>query len=188
MKQEKTTDLKTIYLAGGCFWGTEKYLSELEGIVATEAGYANGRTENPGYEDVCYKNTGHAETVKVEYDANVLPLKDLLALFYEVIDPTSVNRQGNDIGTQYRTGIYYTDETDLPIIKESLKELKREYPVPLAIEVEPFSNYYPAEEYHQKYLDKNPGGYCHIGEAEGSKQVGENQDSSTAARNDKIEA
>ena len=102
MKQEKTTDLKTIYLAGGCFWGTEKYLSELEGIAATEVGYANGRTEHPGYEDVCYKNTGHAETVKVEYDANVLPLKDLLALIYEVIDPTSVNRQGNDIGTQYK--------------------------------------------------------------------------------------
>ncbi|NLH45857.1 MAG: peptide-methionine (R)-S-oxide reductase MsrB, partial [Acholeplasmataceae bacterium] len=154
------------YLAGGCFWGTEKYLSSLEGVVATEVGYANGRTENPSYEDVCYKNTGHAETVKVEYDASVLPLKDLLKLFYEVIDPVSINRQGNDVGTQYRTGIYYIDETDLPIIKESLKELKREYPVPLAIEVEPLSNYYPAEEYHQKYLDKNPGGYCHIGEEE----------------------
>ena len=166
MKQENAMDLKTIYLAGGCFWGTEKYLSALEGVVTTEVGYANGRTENPSYEDVCYKNTGHAETVKVEYDANVLPLKDLLILFYEVIDPISINRQGNDVGTQYRTGIYYIDETDLPIIKESLKELKREYPVPLAIEVEPLSNYYPAEEYHQKYLDKNPGGYCHIGEAE----------------------
>ena len=158
-----------IYLAGGCFWGTEKYLSSLEGVVATEVGYANGRTENPSYEDVCYKNTGHAETVKVEYDADVLPLKELLKLFYEVIDPTSVNRQGNDVGTQYRTGIYYIDETDLPIIKESLKELKREYPVPLAIEVEPLDNYYPAEEYHQKYLDKNPGGYCHIGEEEFAK-------------------
>ena len=160
---------RTIYLAGGCFWGTEKYLSELEGVVTTEVGYANGRTENPSYEDVCYKNTGHAETVKVEYDASILPLKDLLKLFYEVIDPVSINRQGNDVGTQYRTGIYYVDETDLPIIKESLKELKREYPVPLAIEVEPLSNYYPAEEYHQKYLDKNPGGYCHIGAEEFAK-------------------
>ena len=158
-----------IYIAGGCFWGTEKYLSSLEGVVATEVGYANGRTENPSYEDVCYKNTGHAETVKVEYDPNVLPLGELLELFYEVIDPTSVNRQGNDVGTQYRTGIYYIDENDLPIIKESLKELKREYPVPLAIEVEPLNNYYPAEEYHQKYLDKNPGGYCHIGEEEFAK-------------------
>lgn len=100
MKQENTTDLKTIYLAGGCFWGTEKYLSELEGVVNTEVGYANGRTENPSYEDVCYKNTWHAETVKVEYDANVPPLKELLILFYEVIDPISVNRQGNDVGTQ----------------------------------------------------------------------------------------
>lgn len=169
MKEENTRELKTIYLAGGCFWGTEKYLEQIEGVVSTEVGYANGQTENPSYEDVCYKNTGHAETVKVEYDANVLSLKDLLTLFYEVIDPTSVNRQGNDVGTQYRTGIYYIDEVDLPIIKESLKELKREYPVPLAIEVEPLSNYYPAEEYHQKYLDKNPGGYCHIGEAEFAK-------------------
>ncbi|MGL5206592.1 MAG: peptide-methionine (R)-S-oxide reductase MsrB [Acidaminococcaceae bacterium] len=169
MEQENTTDLKTIYLAGGCFWGTEKYLEQLEGVMSTEVGYANGRTENPGYEDVCCRNAGHAETVKVEYDSNVLPLKDLLPLFYEVIDPTSVNRQGNDLGTQYRTGIYYIEETDLPIIKESLKELKREYPVPLAIEVEPLNNYYPAEEYHQKYLDKNPGGYCHIGEEEFAK-------------------
>ncbi len=169
MKEENTRELKTIYLAGGCFWGTEKYLEQIEGVVSTEVGYANGQTENPSYEDVCYKNTGHAETVKVEYDANVLSLKDLLMLFYEVIDPTSVNRQGNDVGAQYRTGIYYIDETDLPIIKESLKELKREYPVPLAIEVEPLSNYYPAEEYHQKYLDKNPGGYCHIGEEEFAK-------------------
>ena len=172
MEQENAIDLRTIYLAGGCFWGTEKYLSELEGVVATEVGYANGRTENPSYEDVCYKNTGHAETVKVEYDASVLPLKDLLALFYEVIDPTSVNRQGNDVGTQYRTGIYYIDETDLPIIRESLKELKREYPVPLAIEVEPLSNYYPAEEYHQKYLDKNPGGYWRRGIRESEGQTG----------------
>ena len=162
-------EIRTIYLAGGCFWGTEKYLSGLEGVVTTEVGYANGRTENPSYEDVCYKNTGHAETVKAEYDASILPLKDLLKLFYEVIDPVSINRQGNDVGTQYRTGIYYIDETDLPIIKESLKDLKREYPVPLAIEVEPLSNYYPAEEYHQKYLDKNPGGYCHIGAEEFAK-------------------
>ena len=169
MKEENTRELKTIYLAGGCFWGTEKYLEQIKGVVSTEVGYANGRTENPSYEDVCYKNTGHAETVKVEYDANVLSLKDLLTLFYEVIDPTSVNRQGNDVGTQYKTGIYYIDEVDLPIIKESLKELKREYPVPLAIEVEPLRNYYPAEEYHQKYLDKNPGGYCHIGEEEFAK-------------------
>lgn len=158
-----------IYLAGGCFWGLEKYLSQLEGVAATEVGYANGRTENPSYEDVCYKNTGHAETVKVEYNPDVLNLKDLLGIFYEAIDPTSFNRQGNDVGTQYRTGIYYIDETDLPIIKESLKELKREYAVPLAIEVAPLSNYYPAEEYHQKYLDKNPGGYCHIGEEEFAK-------------------
>ena len=169
MKQKSTNSLKTIYLAGGCFWGTEKYLEEIEGVVSTEVGYANGRTANPSYEDVCYKNTGHAETVKVIYNPDILSLKELLELFYEVIDPTSVNRQGNDVGTQYRTGIYYIDEIDLPIIKESLKELKREYPVPLAVEAEPLNSFYPAEEYHQKYLDKNPGGYCHIGETEFAK-------------------
>lgn len=155
--------IKEIYLAGGCFWGTEKYLSLVKGIVSTEVGYANGNTQNPTYEDVCHKNTGHAETVKVLYDPNIVSLEFILKLYYDVINPISINRQGNDIGTQYRTGIYYTDDRDKEIINESIKELQKKYDKPIAIEVMPLKNYYRAEEYHQKYLDKNPNGYCHIG-------------------------
>lgn len=157
----KNKKLKTVYLAGGCFWGTEKYISLIPGVVRTEVGYANGNTQNPTYEQVC-NNSGHAETVKVEYDPDQLSLEQLLKLFYETIDPTSVNRQGGDAGVQYRTGIYYTDQNDTAIIDKSIKELARKYEKPLAIEVRPLENYYPAEEYHQKYLDKNPNGYCHI--------------------------
>lgn len=154
---------KEIYLAGGCFWGTEKYLSEIKGILSTSVGYANGNTENPTYEEVCHHNTGHAEAVKVEYDPNEISLAYILTLYYDVINPTSVNRQGGDTGTQYRTGIYYVDDQDLDIIKESINELQKKYDKPIAIEVMPLKNYYLAEEYHQKYLDKNPNGYCHIG-------------------------
>ncbi len=160
---EKKERIKEIYLAGGCFWGTEKYLSLIKGVVETSVGYANGNTENPSYNDVCYKDTGHAEAVKVRYDEREISLEGLLRLFYEVIDPTALNRQGNDVGTQYRSGIYYTDEKDREIIINSLKALQSNYKKPLAIEVLPLKNYYPAEEYHQRYLDKNPTGYCHIG-------------------------
>lgn len=153
---------KEIYFAGGCFWGVEKYFSLIPGVVGTQVGYANGATQNPTYEQVCRDGTGHAETVQVQYDATKVGLALLLQMLYKVIDPTSVNRQGNDVGEQYRTGIYYTDETDLPIIQESLALLQKQYDKPLAIETAPLDNFYPAEEYHQKYLDKNPGGYCHI--------------------------
>jgi methionine-S-sulfoxide reductase len=156
---------KRIYLAGGCFWGTEKYLSLIPGVVRTEVGYANGDTANPSYEDVCYRDTGHAETVLVEYDPALLELKKLLSFFYRAIDPTAINRQGADRGVQYRTGVYYVDGGDLPVIRQSLEGLQKEYNKPLAVECEKLKNYYPAEEYHQKYLDKNPGGYCHIGPA-----------------------
>lgn len=155
--------IKEIYLAGGCFWGTEKYLSCVNGIIETEVGYANGNTENPTYEEVCYNNTGHAEGVKVLYDCNKIGLEYLLELYYDVINPVSKNKQGGDIGTQYRTGIYYVDEEDVTVIKESIKNLQTKYREPIAIEVLPLKNYYKAEEYHQKYLDKNPSGYCHIG-------------------------
>jgi methionine-S-sulfoxide reductase len=157
--------MKRVYLAGGCFWGAEKYLSLIPGIARTEAGYANGDTAAPSYEDVCYRDTGHAETVLVEYDPAVLELKNLLSLFYRAIDPTAVNRQGADRGVQYRTGVYYTDEEDLPVIRQSLGELQKGYDKPIAVECEKLKNYSPAEEYHQQYLDKNPGGYCHIGPA-----------------------
>jgi peptide-methionine (S)-S-oxide reductase/peptide methionine sulfoxide reductase msrA/msrB len=160
MSNEK--NLKEIYLAGGCFWGTEKYLSNIAGIVQTDVGFANGNTENPSYQEVCHNNTGHAETVRVFYDPKQIRLEFILSLYYDVIDPTSVNRQGEDCGSQYRTGIYYIDETDVEIIKKSIAELQKKYEKPIAIEVLPLRNYYLAEEYHQKYLDKNPTGYCHI--------------------------
>ncbi|HNW85969.1 MAG TPA: peptide-methionine (S)-S-oxide reductase MsrA [Candidatus Limiplasma sp.] len=151
-----------IYLAGGCFWGTEKYFASVHGVQATQVGYANGRTENPTYEDVCRRNTGHAETVRVEYRPEEISLGFLLELYYAVIDPTSINRQGHDCGTQYRTGIYYTDAADLPVIQASLQKLQQKFAAPLAVEVQPLQNFSPAEDYHQQYLDKNPGGYCHI--------------------------
>jgi peptide methionine sulfoxide reductase msrA/msrB len=151
-----------IYFAGGCFWGTEKYLASIRGVQSTQVGYANGRTKNPTYQEVCHNHTGHAETVRVTYDPAVAPLAFLLSLFYEAIDPVSVNRQGGDCGTQYRSGVYYQNEADRTIIEQSLAQLQEHYTQPIAVEVAPLANFTPAEEYHQKYLDKNPGGYCHI--------------------------
>lgn len=154
--------MNEIYLAGGCFWGTEKYLGSIRGVISTEVGYANGNTLNPTYEEVCHKNTGHAETVKVIYDPNVITLDFLLGMYYKSINPVSVNRQGGDIGSQYRTGIYYVNEADIQTIKASIDRLQKDYGKPIAVEVKELVNYSRAEEYHQKYLDKNPGGYCHI--------------------------
>lgn len=153
---------KTIFLAGGCFWGVEKYLSLIPGVQETEAGYANGKTEKPTYEQVCYENTGHAEAVKVIYDGKKISLQQLLQRFFEVIDPTSLNRQGNDRGLQYRTGIYYTQPEEEQEIREALERLQLHCQKPVVVEAGPLDNYYPAEGYHQKYLDRNPGGYCHI--------------------------
>jgi peptide methionine sulfoxide reductase msrA/msrB len=153
---------KTIYLAGGCFWGTEHYLKMVNGVVNTEVGFANGHTENPSYKEVCTDKTGFAETVKVEYDQNVLPLSKLLDIFFKAIDPTSLNKQGHDIGTQYRTGIYYVDLEDKKIIDEAVGNLAKLYTKSIALEVLPLKNFYNAEDYHQDYLDKNPTGYCHL--------------------------
>lgn len=153
--------MSTIYLAGGCFWGTQKFFDQFEGVISTETGYANGPDTAPTYQDVC-RNSGHAETVKIEYDPTVISLTELLNYFFMVIDPLSVNRQGHDVGIQYRTGIYYTDESQLPEIEAVYKEQEEKAGAKLAVEVEPLRNFFKAEEYHQKYLDKNPGGYCHI--------------------------
>ena len=153
---------KILYLAGGCFWGVEKYLSLIPGVLQTEVGYANGKTERPTYEQVCYDNTGHAETVQVTYDASQLTLAELLSRFFAVIDPTSVNRQGNDVGEQYRTGIYYTHPEENGEIQAALVKLQAKHTKPIAVEAVPLANYHPAEDNHQKYLEKNPGGYCHI--------------------------
>lgn len=151
-----------IYLAGGCFWGMEKYIASIRGVTSTQVGYANGKTNHPTYEEVCHNNTGHAETVRVAYDPATVPLTFLLELYYSAIDPVSVNRQGGDHGTQYRTGIYYTDAMDHTVIEASIAKLQGKYKEPIAIEVKPLENFSAAEAYHQKYLDKNPGGYCHI--------------------------
>ncbi|MGL5438999.1 MAG: peptide-methionine (S)-S-oxide reductase MsrA [Filifactoraceae bacterium] len=154
---------KTIYLAGGCFWGVEKFFKMINGVIDTEVGYANGNTINPTYEDVCKKGTNHAETVKVVYNSDKISTSALLSLFFKIIDPTSLNRQGNDIGYQYRTGIYYICDEELPVIILSISQLQNQYPnKEIVIELAPLENYYPAEEYHQDYLEKNPNGYCHL--------------------------
>ena len=153
---------KQIFFAGGCFWGTEHLFSLVEGVMSTEAGYANSLTPDPSYEMVCSGSTGAAETVKVEYDDTEVGLTDLLSIYFRSIDPTSVNRQGNDRGTQYRTGIYYTSPADVPVIEAFVAAVQRRYSEPLAVEVKPLENFYPAELYHQQYLYKNPTGYCHI--------------------------
>ena len=153
---------KEIYLAGGCFWGTEHYFKQIRGVVKTEVGYANGNTDNPSYEEVYTDQTGFAETVRVEYNPNVVSLRFLLTMFFRAIDPTSMNKQGHDEGTRYRTGVYYTDETDLPTIHEVFREEQKAYSSPLAVERMPLKNFFRAEERHQDYLDKNPTGYCHL--------------------------
>ena len=154
--------MKTIYLAGGCFWGTQHFFDQFSGVLKTEVGYANGKTENPSYEQVRYENTGHAETVKIEYDETKISTEKLLSYYFLSIDPLSLNHQGEDFGVQYRTGIYYEDPGLLPAIQTVYAEKERELGAKLAVEIAPLSNFYSAEEYHQDYLNKNPGGYCHI--------------------------
>ena len=153
--------MKTIYLAGGCFWGMQKFLDQFDGVVKTEVGYANGPDAAPSYKDVC-ANSGHAETVRVDYDEAQMSLTKLLDFYFMVIDPLSVNRQGGDTGIQYRTGVYYTEEDQLPEIEAVFRAQEAKAGAKLAVELCPLQNFFTAEEYHQKYLDKNPGGYCHI--------------------------
>ena len=154
--------MKDIYFAGGCFWGTEHYFKQVRGVISTAVGYANGNTDNPTYEQVYTDLTGYAETVHIVYDPEVVSLTLLLELFFRSIDPTSLNRQGEDCGTRYRTGIYYTSEEDTTTIKEVYSGIECIIGEPLMVEVEPLRNFYAAEEYHQDYLDKNPRGYCHV--------------------------
>ena len=155
-------NLKEIYLAGGCFWGTEHYFKQIDGVVDTEVGYANGTTENPTYKDVCTDKTGFAETVHVIYNPDKVSLKFLLEMYFKAIDPTSINRQGHDTGTQYRTGVYYTDSTDEATISKVFDEEQRHIQGKIVVENLPLKNFYKAEHYHQDYLDKNPDGYCHL--------------------------
>jgi len=153
-------NIREIYLAGGCFWGVQAYFDRIPGVVETEVGYANGNTEQTTYHEL-YK-TGHAETVHIKYDAGETTLERILEHYFKVIDPTVLNRQGSDIGTQYRTGIYYVDPADKAIIDEVIAKEAKKYDKPIVTEVGELKNFIKAEEYHQEYLKKNPGGYCHI--------------------------
>ena len=152
---------KELYLAGGCFWGLQKFFDQFPGVIQTEVGYANGPNQAPDYQAVC-NNSGHAEAIHITYDASVISLEQLLDYYFMVIDPTSINQQGNDIGIQYRTGIFYTDMAQMEIIRTVCSREREKAGKPLAVAVEPLKNFFPAEEEHQKYLEKNPGGYCHI--------------------------
>ena len=149
-----------IYLAGGCFWGLEEYFSRISGVLQTSVGYANGQVETTNYQLI--KETDHAETVQVIYDEKAVSLREILLYYFRVIDPLSVNQQGNDRGRQYRTGIYYKYEEDLPTINTVVREQELLIGRKIAVEVEKLRHFILAEDYHQDYLKKNPGGYCHI--------------------------
>ena len=154
--------LHTIYLAGGCYWGVEKYLSNTPGVTETEVGFANGHVDAPAYVQVKKGDTGHAETVRTVYDDAIIPLDKLLRLFFRIIDPTSFEKQGEDEGNQYRTGVYWTEAADEAVVRDELAKLQTHCAAPIMVEAAPLKSFFPAEEYHQKYLDKTPGGYCHV--------------------------
>ena len=154
--------MKTIVVAGGCFWGVDAYMSKIDGIVETKVGYANGTKKEPTYDEVCSGKTGHVEACLISYDEKLVLLEKILNKFWGIIDPTVLNRQGADVGDQYRSGIYYTDKDDLDIILRVKNEVQSKYEKAIVTEIQPLSCFYDAEDYHQKYLQKNPGGYCHI--------------------------
>ncbi|MBS4913085.1 MAG: peptide-methionine (S)-S-oxide reductase MsrA [Veillonella sp.] len=150
----------TIYVAGGCFWGVEAYFKRVPGIMETEVGYANGKTANPTYEQVCYENTGHAETVKLVFDKHQISLEEVILHLLRIIDPRSLNKQGGDVGTQYRTGVYYVDPADKARVERLFKAVDPNGT--FVVELLPLEQFFDAETYHQDYLDKNPTGYCHV--------------------------
>lgn len=154
--------MKEIYFAGGCFWGMQHYFKQIEGVEETTVGYANGNTSSPTYEEVYTDTTGFAETVSIVYDETKISLRFLVEMFFKAIDPISLNQQGEDKGTRYRTGVYYTHISQYQTIRDVFDEQQAQYPVPLAVELQPLKNFYRAEEIHQDYLDKNPQGYCHL--------------------------
>jgi methionine-S-sulfoxide reductase len=153
--------MKKITLAGGCFWGVQAYFDRVIGVKKTEAGYIDGRTKNPSYQDVL-NGSGHAEALYIEYDETATNLKTILDHYFNIIDPTVLNRQGNDIGISYRTGIYCYDQADMDFAKSYIADIQSNYRKPIVTTVKAAEDFYPAERYHQNYLDKNPGGYCHI--------------------------
>lgn len=153
---------KTIWFAGGCFWGVEHFFKGVDGVLRTVPGYANGDTESPSYEQVYTDSTGHAETVQVSYDPQRVNLATLVKLFFALIDPLAQNRQGHDEGTRYRSGVYYGDESERPVIESCFRAVQERFSTPIATELAPLRSFWPAEERHRDYLDKNPGGYCHV--------------------------
>ena len=154
--------MKEIYFAGGCFWGVEHFFKGVDGVAEAMPGYANGNTENPTYKEVYTDTTGFAETVRVRYNPERVSLDFLTRMFFTVTDPLTLNRQGHDEGTRYRSGVFYVNEEDRPVIETVFQEVSAKLGVPLVTQLEPLRNFYPAEEYHQNYLDKNPEGYCHL--------------------------
>ena len=154
--------MKIIYFAGGCFWGVQRFFDQFDGVLETTVGYANGKTANPTYQDVKSQESGHSETVKIVYDESKVSLVELLKYFYMIIDPLSLNKQGEDEGISYRTGIYYTDVKELEVIQSFTTDMQKNYDKQIVVEVLPLEHFYDAEDYHQKYLEKNPTGYCHI--------------------------
>lgn len=153
--------MREVILAGGCFWGVEAYFKQLPGITDTDVGYADGSFKNPTYEQVCY-GSGHTEAVKITFDENVIRFEKILDHYFNIVDPTLKNRQGPDIGMQYRSGFYNLDADFKPILKEALQAQEAHYQKPIHVEIKDNVTYDSAETYHQDYLDKNPGGYCHI--------------------------
>ncbi len=156
------TKQQVIYLAGGCFWGVEAFVSRLKGVNQTEVGYANGHDLAPSYEKVCTGKTGHAECVKVTYNPEIISLKEILDNYYRIIDPFTLNRQGNDIGSQYRTGVYWQEDSQKECVLKFFAKKQYENEKKIVVEVGPIHCFYPAEAYHQKYLERNPQGYCHV--------------------------
>ena len=154
--------MKEIYFAAGCFWGAQHFFAGVDGVKEAVAGYANGNGENPSYEEVYTDTTGFAETVRVTYDEKRIGLKELTELYFTIINPLSLNKQGGDIGTRYRTGVYYKEEADAEAIRPVFEAVSKRLGAPLAVELEPLRNFFLAEERHQDYLDKNPNGYCHV--------------------------
>ena len=154
-------NFQTITLAGGCFWCLEAVYEQVDGVTAVESGYSNGQVANPSYEQVCGGDTGHAEVVKVTFDAERITLREVLEIFFHIHDPTTRNRQGNDIGSQYRSGIYTTDAEQERVAREVLGEANAEHKGRVVTELAPLANYSKAEGYHQHYYARNPGqGYC----------------------------
>lgn len=160
--QSLSLDNNVIYFAGGCFWGTEHFFKQIRGVESTEAGYANGNIDNPTYEQVTTGKSGYSETVKVTFNPEIVTVDLLIDLYLKTINPTTLNQQGNDVGTQYRTGIYFTNDSQKLIIDQKINQLAKKFQDKIVIEVKPIQKFYPAEGYHQDYLEKNPGGYCHI--------------------------